>query len=174
MRHLLIFCFALFFSINACADMDSTFKITSPATTESGPLPVLYTCDGKNISPKISWSGKPAKTRSFALIVSDPDAPSGTFYHWVLYNLPPTLTALDEGIQLLPEPTKIGTNSFGKAAYNGPCPPRNTNHHYIFTLYALDKNLTLAAGADAAALMKAMDNHVLDKTNFVAVYTRWL
>ncbi len=174
MRNILMFCFALFFSINAHAEMDSNFKVTSPVTTESGPLPTPYTCDGKNISPTISWSGKPAKTRSFALIVSDPDAPTGTFYHWVLWNMPANLTSLDEGIQLLPEPTKIGTNSFGKTAWNGPCPPRNTNHHYIFTLYALDKSLNLAAGADAAALLKAMDNHVIDKTVFVAVYTRWM
>jgi Raf kinase inhibitor-like YbhB/YbcL family protein len=176
MRHLVILWIAISFSlISATASADTVpFKITSTATTDSGPLPVLYTCDGKNISPKIAWSGKPANTHSFALIVSDPDAPNGTFYHWLLYNLPTNVSALDEGIQLLPEPTKTGTNSFGKLAYSGPCPPRNTNHHYIFTLYALDKKLNLQEGADAAELLKAMDNHILDKTIFVAVYTRWM
>jgi Raf kinase inhibitor-like YbhB/YbcL family protein len=174
-RHILLLCVALFFSlVGTAASADIPFKISSNATADSGPLPVLYTCDGKNISPKISWNGKPAKTRSFAFIISDPDAPSGTFYHWVLYNLPANVSSLDEGIELLPEPTKIGTNSFGKTAYNGPCPPRNTNHHYIFTLYALDKNLNLQDGVDAETVLKAMNKHVLGKTDFVAVYTRWV
>jgi Raf kinase inhibitor-like YbhB/YbcL family protein len=173
-RQLFVLCSALLLlSANFTTAEAAPFKITSTAAADQGALPVLYTCDDKNISPKITWSGKPAQTKSYALIVSDPDAPNGVFYHWVLFNLPTSLNTLEEGVTRLPANSKVGDNSWGKTAYNGPCPPKGTSHHYVFTLYALDKKLNLAEGTDAPKLMAVMKNHILDKTSFVAVYTRW-
>jgi Raf kinase inhibitor-like YbhB/YbcL family protein len=173
-RQIIALCVLFLSCMQAYAETPTdSFKIESPVAADQGALPELYTCDGKNISPKISWSGKPAHTKTMALIVSDPDAPDGTFYHWILYNLPPHTQGLDEDFIQLPGGTQSGRNSFGNTSYNGPCPPAGSSHHYIFTLYALDKKLNLPIGIEAPALLEAMRNHILDKTTFVAVYTRW-
>lgn len=174
MLNLLAIIISLISMTSAIAVATQPFTLTSSAAAEQGALPVLYTCDGKDISPQISWSGVPPKTQSFAMIVSDPDAPDGVFYHWVLYNLPKDTRSLEEGITEFPVGTTVGINSWGKASYNGPCPPKDTNHHYIFTLYALNKKLNLGDGVDAAHLTKAMQNHVLGRAEFIAVYTRWV
>lgn len=168
---------AVFTALSLClvtnVQADTTFSLSSTATSDQGALPVLYTCDGKNTSPQIRWSGAPDKTQTFALILSDPDAPNGTFYHWVLYNIPKNISKLSEGIKTLPAGTLTGNNSAGESKYKGPCPPKGANHHYIFTLYALDTKLNLAAGADASALQTAMQSHVLSKAEFTALYSRW-
>jgi Raf kinase inhibitor-like YbhB/YbcL family protein len=167
---ILIFTLTSLFSLSTWA---ADFTLTSSAATQEGVLPTQYTCDGKDISPPISWSGAPATAKSYALIVSDPDAPDGVFYHWIIWNLPKGTKTLAEGAEQLPGDAELGTNSFGKAGYNGPCPPKGTNHHYIFTLYALDKNLQLPTAMDAKTVLAAMNKHIVDSTKFIATYTRW-
>jgi Raf kinase inhibitor-like YbhB/YbcL family protein len=155
------------------ANADATLVLKSGAAADNGALPVAYTCDGKDISPALLWTGKPKNTQSFALIVSDPDAPGGTFYHWVLFNLPANVSALSEGMTVLPTQTVIGKNSWEKMAYNGPCPSKGTSHRYVFTLYAIDTKLKLANETNAKALMDAMQSHVLQKAEYTMVYSRW-
>ena len=124
-----------------------TIQITSTAFTEGGKIPRIYTCDDQNISPPLSWTGVPTTTVSLAIIMDDPDAPSGTWVHWVLYNLPPALTTLEQG------KTGIGTdgkNDFNRMGYGGPCPPRGSTHRYYIKLYALDKTLDLKSGSTKA------------------------
>jgi Raf kinase inhibitor-like YbhB/YbcL family protein len=148
------------------------FIVGSNAAASEGQMPEVYTCNGKNISPQVSWKNTPAKTESLALIVSDPDAPGGTFYHWVLYNIPRATTNVKEGVKTLPAGTVTGTNSFGQQNYQGPCPPPGSIHHYNFTVYALDTKLSLAAGADANQVKTALENHVLGAATYTMLYTR--
>lgn len=150
------------------------FALSTNAFLDTGALPVLYTCDGKDISPQLSWANIPNKTQSFAIVVSDPDAPNGTFYHWLVYNIPVNTTELAEGVQQFPQGTMVGKNSFGKTQYNGPCPPKGTAHTYLYTLYALDKKLKLPAGVDGKILMENMQDHILQKVKLTSVYSRWL
>jgi Raf kinase inhibitor-like YbhB/YbcL family protein len=158
-------------SASYAAEKDN-FTLSSPVAFNQGQFPELYTCDGENISPKLVWFGAPAKTQSFALIMSDPDAPSGTFYHWVLYNMPNDTAKLDKAVKTLPPGTLVGMNSQNKAEYHGPCPPKGPRHHYIFTLYALDKKLDLTAGADAKAVEDAMQNHIMQQVDMTVLYGR--
>jgi Raf kinase inhibitor-like YbhB/YbcL family protein len=153
-------------------DASNGFNVSSSATLDRGPLPSQYTCDGKDISPQLSWHHQPANTQSYAVIVSDPDAPSGTFYHWVLFNIPKSVTSLDEGIARFPSGTLVGKNSFGNQGYNGPCPPKDAAHTYVFTLYALDASLSLPAGSDAETVISVMKDHVLSQAQFTAIYSR--
>lgn len=138
-----------------------TFSLQTNAFRNLGIIPSLYSCDGRDISPALSWQNVPAKTKTLAFILSDPDAPAGEFYHWLFYNMPPTTTNLPEGVDQLPSGTLLGSNSWGKQQYNGPCPPKGTQHRYVFTLYALDTVLMLEPGANAQALQSAMRNHVI-------------
>jgi Raf kinase inhibitor-like YbhB/YbcL family protein len=174
MRYLatLISAFVLFFmSLSVYAD---DFAITTNAFLDTGALPVLYTCDGKDISPELSWSNLPKNTQSLVVVVSDPDAPGGTFYHWLVYNIPATTTELAEGIQQLPTGAMMGTNSFNKKQYNGPCPPKGSAHTYLYTLYALDTKLKLPAGVDGKTLIENIQDHTLQQVKLTAVYSRWL
>jgi Raf kinase inhibitor-like YbhB/YbcL family protein len=154
------------------ADDKNNFTLSSPVAFNQGQFPEMYTCDGQNISPKLVWFGTPAKTLSLALIVSDPDSPSGTFYHWVLYNIPADIEKLDKAVSTLALGTLVGMNSANKTAYSGPCPPKGPRHHYIFTLYALDSKLDLAAGADAKKLKDAMQGHILQQVDMTVLYGR--
>jgi hypothetical protein len=147
------------------------FTLTSTSFKNGDTLSSQYTCDGKDISPQLAWSGAPENTKSFALIVSDPDAPAGTWYHWVLFNIPADTHELAENIQTLPTGTIVGTTSFKRNRYNGPCPPKGKPHHYIFTLYALDKALDLPS-ADAEMLLKVMKGHVLASTEITGLYEK--
>ena len=127
-------------------------QVLSSAFKEGGAIPKDYTCDGKNVSPPLRWSDYPAGTKSFALICDDPDAPSRTWVHWVLYDLPSTTESLPERVSAdytLPNGAKQGTNDFGKTGYGGPCPPSGT-HRYLFKVYALDTMLNLPPGASKA------------------------
>lgn len=159
-----------FLSIPAFAD---DFSIASEAAADKSALPTLYSCDGADTSPQLSWTNIPAQTKSFALILSDPDAPHGTFYHWVVFNIPATVHQLAEGISQYPASSQLGKNSWGKSQYNGPCPPPGSIHHYIFTLYALDTLLTLSAEADVSSVMSAMQSHILKQAQFTVSYSRW-
>jgi hypothetical protein len=136
-------------------------------------IPARFTCDGKNISPQLSWSDFPEKTKTFALIVEDPDAPGGTFVHWVVYNIPSNVTSLAEGVSAenLPEGTKQGTNHFGDSDYGGPCPPSGT-HRYYFKLYALDIEVHLKPGAGRRDLLKVMEGHILAEAQMMGKYER--
>lgn len=136
--------------------------LNSTSFTELSDIDPMYTCDGKNISPELDWSNIPKQTVSFTLLLSDPDAPNGTFYHWVLFNIPKNINKLPENLTQLPAETLIGNNSWGKAEYNGPCPPKGKPHNYVITLYALDTKLDLPAGAEVKTLLDAMQNHILD------------
>ena len=159
---------------SAAGSAAQSLTLTSPAFAAQQPIPKQYSCDGQSISPPLQWSAPPTGTKSLALIVDDPDAPGGTFVHWVLYDLPPTTLSLPEGVPTsgdLPDGSKQGRNGGGKTGYTGPCPPGGT-HHYHFKLYALDTVLDLASGADKSQLESAMDKHVLAYGELVGTYSK--
>jgi len=149
-------------------------EITSSAFSEGGMIPGRYSCDGPDISPDLSWQGVPEGSRSLALICDDPDAPAGTWVHWVLFNIP----ADEKGLaaQIAPD-AKLsngalhGTNDFRRLGYGGPCPPRGT-HRYYFKLYALDTVLPLKAGATKAQVEAAMAGHILAQGQLMGKYKR--
>ncbi len=146
----------------------------SPAFSEGAPIPARHTCDGENISPALSWEAAPADTRFFALICDDPDAPSGVWDHWLLFNLPAEHTRLDEGVSddFAPFPGAAhGLNSWKNAKYQGPCPPSGT-HRYYFTLYALDARLSLKPGATKPEILRAMDGHIIAEARLMGRYSR--
>jgi hypothetical protein len=152
----------------------SVLQLSSAAFQNSEAIPVQYTCDGANSSPPLSWSEGPEGTRTFALIVEDPDAPRGVFTHWVVFDLPANVTHLDEkqpAKRALPNGGKQGMNDFGKLGYGGPCPPSGT-HRYFFKLYALDTDVKLGATADKGQLLKAMEGHILGQSQLMGTYTR--
>lgn len=157
----------IFFMSNAMA---ANFGISSTAFKNGDKIPVPYSCDGQDISPQLSWSNAPTLTQSFALICSDPDAPVGTWYHWVIFNIPKTTTKIAENHN--PEDSLLGKNSWGRAQYNGPCPPPGKLHHYIFTLYALDTKLNLPDGSDAKIVEKAVQGHLLETTTIIGLFNR--
>ncbi len=149
-------------------------KITSSAFAEGGLIPSKYTCDGSNISPPLQWDMVPEGTKSVALICDDPDAPIGTFVHWVLFGLPAEAGELEENIppdKTLPNGAKQGTNGFGRIGYGGPCPPSGT-HRYFFKIYALKTELNLAAGATKSDLLNAMEGHILGQGQLIGKYKR--
>jgi Raf kinase inhibitor-like YbhB/YbcL family protein len=156
------------------AERTCEMKVASPAFDPGGTIPSKYTCDGDDISPPIEWSDLPAGTQSVALVCDDPDAPRGTFVHWVLFNVPSNVTRLPEHVATtreLPDGSRQGKNDFGKVGYGGPCPPSGT-HRYRFTLYALDRTLELASGSTGAELETATKNHVLATAQVTGSYAR--
>ncbi len=151
------------------------FELQSPAFSSAGEIPVRHTCDGQDLSPPLRWSDPPGKTKSFALIVDDPDAPAGTWVHWVLYECPGSLRELPEGVpgrDTVPGIGTQGVNDFRKVGYGGPCPPRGPAHRYFFKLYAVDSDLALPPGKTKAELLKAMEGHVLGQAELVGRYKR--
>ncbi len=144
-------------------------QLSSNAFSNGGTIPLKYSCDGENVSPDLSWSGLPEGAKSLALIMDDPDAPAGTWVHWVLYNLPPDTASLAEGVQGL---GVAGTNSSRQTSYGGPCPPKGKPHRYFFKLYSLDNSLELSPGATKAAVEKAMQGHVLGAGQLMGTYGR--
>ncbi len=143
----------------------------SSAFREGETIPRRYTCDGDDRSPDLRWSDAPPTTRSFALIMDDPDAPRGTFTHWLVWDLPASLAMLPEGAAGVGQE---GTNDFGRSGYGGPCPPRGHGpHRYFFTLYALDvESLRLRAGASRQSLESAMQGHILAQARLMGRYER--
>ena len=149
-------------------------KITSSAFEDGGLIPAKYTCDGADISPSLQWEVVPEGTRSVALICDDPDAPMGTFVHWVIFGLPAEVRELAENIpsdETLPSGAKQGTSDFGRIGYGGPCPPSGT-HRYFFKIYALDTEIDLAAGASKRELLGAMEGHILGQGQLIGKYKR--
>jgi Raf kinase inhibitor-like YbhB/YbcL family protein len=151
-----------------------SITLTSSAFTEGGMIPKEYTCDGSDISPDLSWSGVPEGTKSLALICDDPDAPVGTWVHWLLFNIPPASSGLPGSMPpdtTLDNGAKHGINDFKKYGYGGPCPPGGT-HRYFFKLYALDKELELKPGTTKAELIKTMASHILASGQLMGRYKR--
>jgi Raf kinase inhibitor-like YbhB/YbcL family protein len=150
-------------------------QLSTTAFTNGGTIPKKFTCDGPDVSPPLTWSGSPSGTQSFALIADDPDAPAGTWVHWVLYNTPGGVHEFAEGVkkdEQLSDGTLQGRNDFRKIGYNGPCPPPGKPHRYFFKLYALDTKLSLKAGAPKAAVESAMQGHVLAQGEWMGQYKR--
>jgi len=149
-------------------------KLTSFAFAEGAMIPVKYTCDGQNVSPPLAWTDLPGGAKSLALICDDPDAPAGTWVHWVAFNLPPDLAGLPEGVPTEKAPKTggvQGTNSGRRIGYSGPCPPSGT-HRYFFKLYALDNTLSLDSNATAKDVQAAMKGHILAEAQLMGRYKR--
>jgi len=150
------------------------FELSSPIFQGNQPIPRRYTCDGEDISPPLAWTDPHAGERSFALIMDDPDAPAGTWVHWVIYNLLAAARSLAEGIpphSCLADGSRQGINSFRRCGYGGPCPPCGT-HRYFFKLYALDRALDLPDAANKITLLDAMAGCVLGEAALVGTYRR--
>ena len=150
--------------------------IKSPAFSEGGDIPQKYTCDGQDISPQILWEGAPKETKSFVLIMEDPDAPIGTFIHWVIYDIPSNATSLPENIakkEQIENGAKQGRNDFGRIGYGGPCPPPGPAHRYFFILRALDvPTINLKPGATKSQVENSVKGHILAETKFFGKYSR--
>lgn len=149
-------------------------KITSTAFDEGGMIPSKYTCDGEDISPPLKWDSVPEGTKSITLISDDPDAPMGTWVHWVLYNLPADKQELPEnfpGDETLPDGTRQGLTDFDKTGYGGPCPPSGT-HRYYFKIYALDTKIDATAVLHKKGLLKEMEGHILAQGQLMGKYKR--
>lgn len=151
-----------------------TFSLKSPAFGNQQPIPKKYTADGENLSPPLEWSDPPPGTRSFALVVEDPDAPSGTFRHWGLYNIAGARTRLPEGVNATTDHLGLGVNDFGKPRYGGPAPPKGHGvHHYHFKLAALDvETLSQAPNMPIAEIWKAAQSHMLGQAELIGTYAR--
>lgn len=148
--------------------------ISSPVFEDGGLIPPKYTCDGDDISIPLDFGDVPAEAKSLALIMDDPDAPSGTFVHWVVYNIPPHMPGLPEAVPTEPrllDGILQGVNSFGKIGYGGPCPPGGA-HRYMFKLYALDTLMDVEAGLSKHELLSVMDGHVISGAGMMGVYER--
>jgi Raf kinase inhibitor-like YbhB/YbcL family protein len=151
-----------------------TMQLTSSAFSEGAMIPEKYTCDGADVSPPLKWGALPAGTKSLALICDDPDAPVGTWVHWVYYDIPADTEGLPEKVAPHEQPAEGGTqgiNDFRKIGYGGPCPPGGT-HRYYFKLYALDTTLDLAPGATKKQVLKAIENHIIGQTQLMGKYRR--
>jgi Raf kinase inhibitor-like YbhB/YbcL family protein len=160
---------------NPGAGPSGEFKLTSSAFQDGTTVPAKYTCSGQDVSPPLAWSGAPAGTKSFALLMDDPDAPGGTWVHWVLFDLPADAQSLPENLPKtneLASGARHGVNGEPKIGYEGPCPPPGPVHHYHFKLYALDGKLDLKAGATKADVEKAMKGHILGEAHLVGLFQR--
>jgi len=149
-----------------------SLELLSPAFSSGGAIPEEHSKDGGNNSPPLVWSDTPETTRSFALIVDDPDAPSGVFVHWLLYDIPSTAAGVESRmprVEELPDGSRQGTNGFGDLGYGGPRPPSGT-HRYFFHLYGLDDVLDLEPGEDREALERAMKGHILEEAELMGTY----
>ena len=160
--------------VPAQGEAQMALTITSTAFEEGAMIPGQYTCDGADISPPLSWSGVPQGTQSLALISDDPDAPAGTWVHWVLFNIPPDSTGLPEKVptdEVLAGGARHGMTDFGRFGYGGPCPPSGT-HRYYFKLYALDTMLDLSGRITKEDLLGAMEGHILAEAQLMGKYKR--
>jgi hypothetical protein len=150
-------------------------NVTSPAFNDGQRIPAKYTADGDDMSPPLKWADIPEGVSEYALIVDDPDAPGGTFTHWVIYGIPGSYDHLDDGVPQVEEldnGAMQGPNHMGKIGYNGPSPPRGKPHRYIFTLYAIDAKLDLPAGISKEELKKAMQGHIMSEGKLTGTYGR--
>jgi Raf kinase inhibitor-like YbhB/YbcL family protein len=151
------------------SDLAESITVSSPAFEADQPIPTRYTCDGGDVSPPLAWDGVPADAEAVALIVDDPDAPSGTVFHWIVLDIAPTTTSVDDGS--VPRGGVQAIDSNVDPAYAGPCPPSGT-HHYRFTVYALDQPTGLAVGADMDEALAAIDEHAVARGRLTGTYSR--
>ena len=152
---------------------EKEFILASEVFLEGDPIPSIYACNGDDISPPLAWSGAPDNTNSFVLIMDDPDAPVGMWVHWVLFNIPGTVSVVDVGLPTdaeLLDGSQQGTNSWGRVGYGGPCPPSGV-HRYYFKLYALDISLVLDESATKEDVLAAMEGHILIETELMGTYS---
>jgi hypothetical protein len=167
----IIITFIIIFSIGCIEEEQRRFgnmKLSSQAFENGGSIPREYTCDDADVSLPLTFSEVPENAQSLALIMDDPDAPMGTWVHWLVWNIPPNTTGLSKGENItFPQ----GKNDFGKLYYGGPCPPSGT-HRYYFKLYALDTMLDLTAGATKKQLEDAMKGHIIEETQLMGTYSR--
>lgn len=157
---------------NVCLAEEKKFYLESPAFKNNASIPKLYTCKGKNISPPLSWANISKDAKSLALLVDDPDAPKGSWTHWIMYNIPPTSKGLKENVLPVEEfahTAKQGLNDFQAIGYGGPCPPGGT-HRYFFKLYAFNNKINIEGQATKESLLKAIEGHVLEKVELVGRY----
>lgn len=152
-------------------------KLSSGAFRDGATIPTVHTCDGADRSPPLAWSGTPPESKSIALICDDPDAPGKTWVHWVLFNLPSTVSELHEDVAKTERPADLGgalqgITDFRRVGYGGPCPPPGKPHRYFFKLYALDARLPLTAGATKADVERAMQGHVLAEAQLMGTFGR--
>ena len=162
--------------VEPTTEADMSFKLTSDAFANGQSIPAKYSCIGKNISPPLAWNDGPADTQSFALIMDDPDAPFGTWVHWVIYNIKPDMRSLQEDLPITgknidPNAIYVGKNSSGNIGYDGPCPPSGT-HRYFFKFYALDTVISLLPGATKEELLKEMDGHILAPAELMGTFSK--
>ena len=152
-----------------------SLQVSTNAFAPGGIIPKKFACSGEDVSPGLAWTVAPSGTQSILLIVDDPDAPAGTWTHWLVYDLPPAVHELPEGVPHTPD-LKIGghqgKNDFGKTGYNGPCPPPGKPHHYYFRVFALDRRLNLPAGAGRKAIDREMRGHVLAEGEVMGSFGR--
>jgi hypothetical protein len=187
MRYIiLLVCAVVILILTACSSpagptealVSNPLSLTSDAFAHGQSIPAKYTCVGRNISPGLMWGEPPAGTQSFALIMDDPDAPIGTWVHWVLFNIPASARSLPEDLAVTGKNSPegqgspfTGRNSSGKIGYDGPCPPGGT-HRYFFKLYALDEMLGLLPGADKGELLKGMEGHILAQGELMGTFSK--
>lgn len=143
-------------------------QVVSPAFENHQPIPNKYTCQGEDVSPQLNLSQIPPNTKTLAIIVEDPDAPGGTFDHWIAWNIAPPANVIEEGVSFPHQ----GRNTYNQKRYRGPCPPPGQPHRYYFKVYALDKILDLPDGAKKNELEKAMQGHILDHAELIGTYQR--
>jgi Raf kinase inhibitor-like YbhB/YbcL family protein len=167
---------AILATVLVAATAEAQMKLTSPSSENQQPIPAKHTGEGADASPSLKWEGAPSNTKSFALICDDPDAPVGTWVHWVIYNIPAGTTELPEGVaksDTLAGGARQGVNDFGKVGYNGPMPPRgHGKHRYFFKLYALKTELDLKPRATKAQLEATMKGQILAQVELVGTYER--
>ena len=172
---LILFLVALALGATGYGGVAMAFELTSTVFKQGEAIPKKHTCDGADASPPLAWTDLPAATKSLALVCDDPDAPAGTWVHWVVWDMPPSVRSLPEGVPPLPkleDGTRQGTNDFKRIGYGGPCPPPGKAHRYFFRLYALDAVLGLAPSATREALEKAMQGHALGHAELMGRYGR--
>jgi Raf kinase inhibitor-like YbhB/YbcL family protein len=149
------------------------FELTSTAFPAGEAIPVRHTGEGEDLSPPLQWMNPPEGTKTFAIIVDDPDAPDKVFVHWLIYNLPGISRELSEGVPRepsLPNGTRQGRNDFGEIRYSGPAPPPGNPHHYFFRIYALNSGVNLPPGTSKEELLVSMHNHILAQTELIGTY----
>ena len=163
------------FSIMVAGQSPEALELRSSAFSPGGEIPAKYTCDGADVSPALRWTDPPAGTHGFALITDDPDAPGGTWVHWVFYGIPSTVRELPEAVparETIAGVGRQGTNDFKRVGYGGPCPPGGPMHRYFFRLYALDVQSSLPPRIVKGDLLRAIEGHVLAQTELMGRYGR--
>jgi len=175
MIYLFLIILFIFGCENNSEDNTMSLSLSSTAFSEGSRIPDKYTCEGEDISPPLNWGNTPEGTKSFALICDDPDAPMGTWDHWVIYDVPGDAEGLSEAVptdESLPDGSKNGLNTWERTGYGGPCPPPGDPHRYFFKLYALDTMLVLTSDVNKSSLENAMQDHILDEAQLMGTYSR--